>query len=60
LNNLEVDNPYMLPLQLYGLQHRRDIAGVLQIYLRKRVLKLVFLSQFLYKFVNLCGEQRIS
>ena len=31
-----------------------------QAYLRKRVLKLVFLSQFPYKFVNLCGEQRIS
>ena len=29
---------------------------LLEVYLRKRVLKLVFLSQFPYKFVNLCGE----
>ena len=31
-----------------------------QIYLRKRVLELVFLSQFPYKFVNLFFTLRIS
>jgi len=35
---------------------RDEEEAQVHLYLRKRVLKLVFLSQFLYKFVNLCGE----
>ncbi|KAJ1475362.1 hypothetical protein T484DRAFT_3179532 [Baffinella frigidus] len=34
--------------------HASDCCN--HVYLRKRLLKLVFLSQFPYKFVNLCGE----
>ena len=56
----------------YVYIHRTDFISVVKIsrvafaatadlpplgtYLRKRVLKLVFLSQFPYKYVNLCGE----
>ena len=38
----------------------RGFAAPRGFYLRKRVLKLVFLSQFPYKFVNLFFSLRIS